>query len=563
MMQFYLTLSIVNPQYMLLKRISCILISGIIYVSSFSQSNHNIAPVYYSAVQSFLNKIPLGTFQRDISQEAYKSTKGFSMPRMGYCINTSIDLTKDAAAFKSAEGNIYLYRCRVDGAKGLVPYFDSFYLAEGSSLHIYSADKSDLLGAFTHENSSNISQFCPGLIIADDIIFEYRPSLKDSENDMLIVKQLGIAYQMVPKKSSSREFGDSGPCQVNINCIEGQKFSNQKRSVVRIMVKSNNDFGWCSGTLINNTGFDCKPYVLLADHCSLDGNFNYAATSDFNQWVYYFNYESPDCNNPLNEGTLSNNSINGCSKIANSQDTGGEFGSDFLLAKLNSNPSSSYNLYFSGWNRENVQPDSGACIHHPEADLKKISTFRFKPRQSSWGGNEPNSHWEVNWTATTNGNGVTEGGSSGGSLFNSNGEIIGTLTGGESFCNNPSGADYFGKFFNHWDKNDNASNRQLKPWLDPINSGQTAISGRNACGVRIDNIPNRTNDFDIYPNPSNGAFQVSMKNDFEAILYSIDGKIIDMQSGRGHYLFSNLLKGIYILLLQSKTERIAQKVIIE
>lgn len=547
---------------MLLKRISFLLISVLFYVSVFSQSNQNIFPIAYYKPSGFFDTISQKNFNRDIQQEIARSAKGSSIPRMGYCINIAIDIVRDAQPVSTPSGVIYLLRCTVKDAKGLVPYFDSFYLSEGSSLHIYSIDRSELLGAFTHENSSNIAEFCPGLVIADDIIFEYKPAA-NSIKDVLRINQMGIAYQMIPKKTNSRDFGDAGSCQVNINCSEGQKYFNQKRSVVRIMVKSNNDFGWCSGALINNTAFDCKPYVLLADHCSLDGNLNYAAASDFNQWVYYFNYEAPGCTNPLNEGALGSSTINGSSKIANSQDKGGEFGSDFLLTKLNSNPPGSYNAFFAGWNRDALVADSGACIHHPEADLKKLSTFRFKPKLSSWGGNVPNSHWEVNWVPTTNGSGVTEGGSSGGSLFNQNGEIVGTLTGGESFCNNPSGSDYYGKFFNHWDKNDVASNKQLKPWLDPINSAALSIIGREACGVGIKSVTNESLTFSVYPNPTTGKFAAVMDEAFRITIFTIDGKMVLESSGEKLYSFELNTKGMYIVIAKTTSAIITQKIIVE
>ena len=65
--------------------------------------------------------------------------------------------------------------------------------------------------------------------------------------------------------------------------------------------------------------------------------------------------------------------------------------------------------------------------------------------------------------------GVTEAGSSGGPLFDTNNNIIGTLTGGQAKCGNPI-YDYFERFSMSWDyKNDTA--KQLKYWLDPNKIG--------------------------------------------------------------------------------------------
>jgi PKD repeat protein len=93
------------------------------------------------------------------------------------------------------------------------------------------------------------------------------------------------------------------------------------------------------------------------------------------------------------------------------------------------------------------------------------------------------SHWEVGWNETANGHGVTEGGSSGSPLLDSYGRIVGTLTGGLSSCNSPNEKDYFGMFPYHWASNGTTDDQQLKPWLDPDNTGVSYLDG-------ISNNPN-------------------------------------------------------------------------
>jgi hypothetical protein len=52
--------------------------------------------------------------------------------------------------------------------------------------------------------------------------------------------------------------------------------------------------GFCSGALINNTLNDGKPYVLTANHCY----------SDPTNWIFRFNWQSADCNNPAASPTF-------------------------------------------------------------------------------------------------------------------------------------------------------------------------------------------------------------------------------------------------------------------
>ncbi|MBK8500938.1 MAG: hypothetical protein IPL46_01335 [Saprospiraceae bacterium] len=137
-----------------------------------------------------------------------------------------------------------------------------------------------------------------------------------------------------------------------------------------------------------------------------------------------------------------------------------------------------YNAYFNGWDVQNVAATGGVGIHHPNGDIKKISTFTGAAVSTTWG-SVPNTHWEVSWVATANGHGITEQGSSGSPLFNSAGLMIGTLTGGNSFCNTPTFPDQFGKMSYHWISNGATANTRLKNWLDPDATGVTSLTGTN------------------------------------------------------------------------------------
>ena len=254
------------------------------------------------------------------------------------------------------------------------------------------------------------------------------------------------------------------------------------------MVVEGNFSGYCTGSLINNTSQDCKPYFLTALHCGVG-----ATAANMTQWKFYFKYEAPSCTNPSTAGTLDDYFITGCIRIADSGDNGGDSGSDFLLVKLGSSTneatiinnlkSANFSAYWNGWNANTTATTGGVGIHHPAGDIKKISTFSGTSVSAAWNGNGLLSHWRQSWTSNSNGHGVTEGGSSGSPLFNnSQGYIIGTLTGGSSSCNSPTSQDYYGKMSYHWTSNGTANNLRLKPWLDPTNSGVLTLAGSaNPC----------------------------------------------------------------------------------
>jgi hypothetical protein len=150
---------------------------------------------------------------------------------------------------------------------------------------------------------------------------------------------------------------------------------------------------------------------------------------------------------------------------------------------INNLKSANFSAYWNGWNANTTATTGGVGIHHPSGDIKKISTFSGSTISAGWNGNGLSSHWRQSWSSNSNGHGVTEGGSSGSPLFNnSQGYIIGTLTGGSSSCNSPTSPDYYGKMSYHWTSNGTANNLRLKPWLDPTNSGVLTLAGSaNPC----------------------------------------------------------------------------------
>ncbi len=240
------------------------------------------------------------------------------------------------------------------------------------------------------------------------------------------------------------------------------------------MIKEGSKQFWCSGSLINNTKIDGTPYLITANHCGVD-----ASEDDYSDWVFDFNFESPDCERPVFEPEK--NTIYGSKLLANASGSVSSF-SDFKLLLLNEEIPSDFSPYFVGWNRSGATSSQGVSIHHPQGDIKMISTYS-QPLTSTQYHNSSEDlngkYWKVNWSETESGHGVTEGGSSGSPIYNNQGLLIGTLTGGDASCNSQDSPDWYGKFSYHWESNGNDSTTQLKYWLDPIDLGFEILNGTN------------------------------------------------------------------------------------
>lgn len=417
------------------------------------------------------------------------SYKNGILYKFGRFINT--DFTPDNSGTWETLNNgdkIWRLKIRAIDALALGVYYDHFRVSAGSKLFLYNEDKSQVLGAYTSKNNQESGVFSNELIQGETVTLEYYQPASVTQKPELHINEIGYCYRSVRFLFKDvKDFGESKSCEVNINCSEGSNWQTQKKGVVRILIRTATAMGWCSGTMINNTSNNCTPYMLTADHCALDGGVHIAQTY-LNQWVFYFDYEATGCTTPSSEPTGTRWTITGCTMKANGGQ-GGDTGSDFYLAQLNNPIPASKTVYFNGWDRNNTPAASGVTIHHPAGDIKKISTFTSPLASTSYGGTVPNTHWLVVWATTTNGHGVTEPGSSGSPLFNSAGKVIGTLTGGGSACvvngsgpgTGPDQPDGYGKFSYHWETNGTTSASQLKPWLDPTNTGVATVSGCN-CG---------------------------------------------------------------------------------
>jgi hypothetical protein len=427
---------------------------------SFSQKNQSVF-----AKESKAMKVPALNMTRLKKEDKENPSNRFAAPvEVNYTLGNSgqwVDLEDG--------GRVWKLKIKADNALGLFIFYKNFYLPNGARLFVYDENQKQLLGGYTYLNNSASGKFMTGMIEGETAIIEYFEPWYAKGQGRFEINQIMQAYDREKIVSdypfqNYTGFGESLPCHENINCTLGNDFQDQKRGVVRILTIYNTGIGWCSGSMINNTNNDGKPYVLTANHCGFLGS----NIPDFSLWRYDFNYAFPTCANETEEPVFA--SILGSEVVAGSQ------ASDFLLLELSVSVPSSYNTYFNGWNRVNTPAEEGTQIHHPFGDVMKISvdtnTLESYPHITNWGDGvitPKHSHWKSIYDF-----GTIEGGSSGAPVFNHNGYIVGQLHGGVANCN--IFIVYDGKFSWSWDDGVDSTTR-LKEWLDPINTGFTQFAG--------------------------------------------------------------------------------------
>jgi lysyl endopeptidase len=424
------------------------------------------------------------------AEDQERDKKG-ELYRIGVSAFTQLTTANSGKWTALANGDrIWQLHAQDAGAEALSFLFSTFRLYDAATINVYNASGRQLHKTLTAADVLEHGQQNMSLCFGDDMFLELREPANTRPSEIIIDRVMYGYRSTGNPQVQLLKFNDSESCEVNVNCAEGDNWQDEKKGVARILVVNQQEQGYCTGSLVNNTALDCKPLFLTALHCGVD-----VTTSDFNQWRFYFRYESPNCANPASEGTLANHFLTGCVKLASSNDGGGDSGSDFLLvhigaianeaATITTLKSANFNAYWNGWDANNTAATSGVGIHHPSGDIKKISTFTSTLTTSAWNNNNLASHWRVTWIATTNGHGVTEPGSSGSPIFASNGgnsRIVGTLTGGGSYCNATDQPDYYGKVSYHWTSNGAPLNEQLKTYLDPGPTNALVLDGSaNPC----------------------------------------------------------------------------------
>lgn len=352
----------------------------------------------------------------------------------------------------------------VPGAKGFFISFDEFYLPKDSKLYAYSKDDSKNAIIFSHEDNPDGGAYSLEGLKGDNVVLEYMTSTPLKEAPKLHLRNIGYKYTDNLGNELSGFNSSKNSCMINVNCPEGDLWDVQRRGVLQLrMTKSDNKTYLCSGSLVNNTSNDKTPYVLTAYHC-----FENMTKEQIEQTEFFFEYESPTCE----ENTLPIYKYHKGSEILVLNPI--KNGSDGALLKLSENIPNDWDVYFNGWDRENTGSNikSGSIIHHPLGDVKKITFYEAPLTSSKWNDNAPNgTHWIAYYSV-----GSTAGGSSGSPIFNQNGLIVGTLTGGDTSCSSPNMPDYFGKFWFHWNKHPDSSIHMNK-YLDPANTDVKKIAG--------------------------------------------------------------------------------------
>lgn len=374
--------------------------------------------------------------------------------RFGYAIDVNLGFN-NSGTWDTLQSGDKIWRLKINSpsAFSINFIFDDFWLPEDAQFFVYNEDKSMVIGAFTSDVSNNPhNKFATDLIKGDVVVLEYfEPS--HATGGRINVDKVIHGYV-----NTFSGHGNSGSCNIDITCSQGNEWCVEKRTTSLILTSDNTRF--CTGCLINNVREDLTPYYLTANHC---------ISGDPSTWVFRFKYWSPTCNQGDDAGHWV--SITGSTLRANHAAT------DFALLQLNSPPPSGFGVLYAGWDRTATPATSATAIHHPRGDVMKISHDFNTLSAVSWVSGAA-THWRATFDQ-----GIVQHGSSGSPLFNQNHKVIGQLHGNQNnqcsttdnscHCSQTPIGEY-GRFDVSWNGGGTPQTR-LRDWLDPDNTGATSI----------------------------------------------------------------------------------------
>ncbi len=353
--------------------------------------------------------------------------------------------------------------------------FGRYWMPAGGELTLHTADGKHHIGPFTEHDNEEHRQLWTPPIPGQELVLDLRLPMAGLEKLELRLTSIQHGYAGFGQPTAK-----SGDCHVDVVCAEADPWIDEVRAVGLVAIGG---VRFCTGFLLNNSAQDGRPLFATASHCEID-EINAPSV------VVVWNHQRAICERgpkrPLNRAQRLAAERRGLSQFQTGAVLRAEvLTADAVLLELDDLPDPAFGVFYAGWDRSDSVPLRTAAIHHPNTDVKRISFDRdpaprtdHLSRQPAAGSHLRVDGWEV---------GSTEGGSSGGPLFNQDHRVVGQLHGGYAACGN-QGPDWFGRLATSWAGNDLPGGR-FSDWLDPLGSGLVVLDGVDAAALAPISLP--------------------------------------------------------------------------
>lgn len=259
-------------------------------------------------------------------------------------------------------------------------------------------------------------------------------------------------------------------CTVNAACTADPALQQWGGAVVAITIGNS---ATCTGTLMNNSRGDGRPYLLTARHCyTTTGTTDpvRAAASLRMAW----NAVTP-CGNTLQSAWAAGSPVTeGAAHRA-------EYG-DAWLVELDTRPPESVAPWYAGFDAGDQSPAGPLVgLHNGHGLQRQLLSTNSAPRLTRNVAEFLGGIQLLGWGFSPQ-QGAPVPGASGSSLFDGQGRVIGTLSTGIG-CEAGTPQVTYARLAQAW-VGDGSPGGSLKTWLDPLNSG-SVVAGKSFSAVAI------------------------------------------------------------------------------
>ena len=406
--------------------------------------------------------------------EEDQAVEGMDYPfRFGKSFDVNLSL-KDGKWVKTDSTEVWSLKIISPGAYSLNFIFSDLYLPKGAKLYIFNEDGSMVYGPVTDTQNQHGKTYLTDIIQGDAVTIRLSVQNTAREKPRLTIQNVVHGYRNLFSNNNLESYGESGDCVKDEDIVCYPAWSEESDGVVQILLANGSEL--CSGSLLNNTAQDYRPFILTAFHCIdvgsgaayQNGVLDQNEINQAEDWLVRFRFRHTTC-----RGSTIDNVIT----YDDTHFRAAWHPTDFALVELQDNiVNDIYSVgqkVWLGWDRTGNTPSTATCIHHPAGDVMKYTYDGESPTVTNYGGTN-NSHWLVDdWDI-----GNTEGGSSGSPLFDQNKRVIGQdhAGDGEPTCDEDKGT-YFGRLSLSWTGGGTNATR-LSNWLEPSGSATTLNSVR-------------------------------------------------------------------------------------
>lgn len=452
-----------------MKKLSLILIyicllSSVSVFAQLSQGGDPLPPDMLRSVDAgFYTEMESFDVQQMLKEDSVQSQQR-GAARFARKFYTDLRPDNSGIHFSLADGT-KVWQCgiRSKGAYSINLLFTSYHVPAGAKLFIYNSSRTSKIGAFTELNNNEYLKLPTAPVYGDEIIVEYQEPADAPFSGRIAIGEVNHDYRGLTLRSRPGTLTSNATCQVDAACYP--EYSDITQATTLLIINGNE---YCTGCLLNNAEEDGTPYLLSAAHCFYTKNGASPQTRAQNT-VIFFNYQNPSCSNTI----IGSEDFS----LASANLLMFEVKLDVALLRLANTPPAYYRPYYAGWNAGNPANGSYVSIQHPMSKTKKVAIETDNLIQATYSDPGLTAESGVHWRIATWEVGITEGGSSGSPIFDSNNRYLGGLTGGSSTCGNATNDFYFSIQKNWTFYSDTL--RQLRHWLDPKNRGVLHINGFN------------------------------------------------------------------------------------